>query len=466
MRKNLWTLMVPMIVVVVVLMGCGGGKTTTITEREFRELPEVTDPPIVAEVGILNPDQNGDLVEVTATINGIVVKDGDTMELTSSVLHVTSALYGLGVAGKEGRSPRLNITDIEVDSSPVVSFAVQVGTLPTETLWPGNGAKEIVFDTDLSFLAGQTVPVTIGSRADPALTVVWGARRLGIKPMPTTGRTVVERTIVTKTDYDAFVSGVVGFALGWLANMLVPGSGIVLTCPDPTDSVTVMVKVPSTTPPPAEQVLTSIEVVPAATTVTVGSSQAFVATAYDQNGLPMAATITWSLGNAVGSIGPLAGSSTVFTATIAGTTTLTATATVGMVTVSGNVAITVMAEQPPPLTTWGGEPFDSGLVNFFTDQGPYVTLVRVNEEFQDFIPFLMYSGTAIPVNSTPKSWTVNWELIKDGVVAKAIADTNPRARVRAVDLADGSYSLRAKVRFATMPEVVHKLYDVCVIQVN
>nr|AQS30073.1 hypothetical protein [uncultured bacterium]AQS30206.1 hypothetical protein [uncultured bacterium] len=130
---------------------------------------------------------------------------------------------------------------------------------------------------------------------------------------------------------------------------------------------------------------------------------------------------------------------------------------------SKSVAITVAESQNPP-TTWGGEEFNPNLANFFTDQGSYVGLSIEKEEFQIFIPYLMYSGMNIPISSAPKSWTVDWVILLEGESVKSFVDPSPR--INAVELEQKSYTLRAQVHFATLPNPTVKQYDVCVVTVG
>jgi hypothetical protein len=89
-------------------------------------------------------------------------------------------------------------------------------------------------------------------------------------------------------------------------------------------------------PPVVIPVLKTITVTPATASVLVGATQAFVATPKDQNGNPIAATITWTSSNST--VGTINAAGT-FTALAAGTTTVKA----ANGTVNGTATITVTA---------------------------------------------------------------------------------------------------------------------------
>ena len=86
----------------------------------------------------------------------------------------------------------------------------------------------------------------------------------------------------------------------------------------------------------AVPVLTAIVVLPATANLTVGSTQVFTATAYDQFGSVMSdIVITWDSSNTA--VGTINASTGVFTAVAAGTTTVTATSS----DVNGTAVVTV-----------------------------------------------------------------------------------------------------------------------------
>ncbi len=105
-----------------------------------------------------------------------------------------------------------------------------------------------------------------------------------------------------------------------------------------TASVTVTAPAPTPAPTPG---LTTITVSPSTVMLAVGGTYKFNATATDQNGNPMAATITWSSSNStVGTVD----STGKFTALAAGIATVRASSG----TVTGTAAVTVMALTLPP----------------------------------------------------------------------------------------------------------------------
>ena len=97
--------------------------------------------------------------------------------------------------------------------------------------------------------------------------------------------------------------------------------------------------------PPVTAVFTTLTVEPNAPTLTVGGTQALTATAKDQNGATMSGLTTTYISNAPGtaSVTPAG----VVTGVALGTTTITATGTIGSVTKTATINVTVGA---PPAT--------------------------------------------------------------------------------------------------------------------
>ena len=95
--------------------------------------------------------------------------------------------------------------------------------------------------------------------------------------------------------------------------------------------------------PPVTAVFTTLTVEPSTPTVTVGGTQALTATAKDQNGATMSGLTTTYISNAPGtaSVTPAG----VVTGVALGTTTITATGTIGSVSKTATINVTVGA--PP-----------------------------------------------------------------------------------------------------------------------
>jgi plastocyanin len=98
------------------------------------------------------------------------------------------------------------------------------------------------------------------------------------------------------------------------------------------------------TPPPTP-VFTTFTVEPSAPTLTVGGTQALTPAAKDQNGATMSGLTTTYISNAPGTASVTTGG--VVTGVALGTTTITATGTIGSVTKTATVNVTVGA---PPAT--------------------------------------------------------------------------------------------------------------------
>jgi uncharacterized protein YjdB len=111
----------------------------------------------------------------------------------------------------------------------------------------------------------------------------------------------------------------------------------------------------------AVPVLTTITLSPQTPSVTLGNTQQFTATTFDQFGAPMTATIAWSSGNtSVGTIDPATG---LFTAAAVGTSTITATS--GAMNNSTVVTVTAI---PPVLASIALSPLAPSIVAGSTQQ--------------------------------------------------------------------------------------------------
>ncbi|MCI4321581.1 MAG: hypothetical protein L3K05_04660, partial [Thermoplasmata archaeon] len=86
-------------------------------------------------------------------------------------------------------------------------------------------------------------------------------------------------------------------------------------------------------------VLTSVQVTPSLATLTVGATEAFSATlTCTPSPCPAGATVVWAVVPAVGTLSTTSGDSTILTATLVGTATVYANATLGGTTVSGSAS--------------------------------------------------------------------------------------------------------------------------------
>src|ERR1019366_7147893 len=97
----------------------------------------------------------------------------------------------------------------------------------------------------------------------------------------------------------------------------------------------------------ATPVLTTVTITAPATSFAIGATTQLTANPKDQNGAPIAATVTWrSSAPGIASVGNATG---LVTGVVAGTATITASATAAGATVTSNVAITITP--PPPVLT-------------------------------------------------------------------------------------------------------------------
>lgn len=273
MAHKLWALAL-MIVFVSLATACGGGgSTTTTTTTITTPDSSAIDPAISYTLNAFEPDSEGDLISQVVRANGVAVEDGDiiTVDKTRPTLHVATAIYGFGVYDPEteDRLPVLNITDVEVEGQNLCEIGISYDTVHGVILNPTN-TGEINHEIDLSSYQKADrevrIQVTVTGRADPNLAVVWTAKRMGLRPMPSSGQTTITTTTVTKKDNDSWLTavvGVVGLVVGlWTGN---PGLGIAIACGDPVVTTTFTVVVPASggggvipPPPPANKPPTAV----------------------------------------------------------------------------------------------------------------------------------------------------------------------------------------------------------------
>jgi hypothetical protein len=174
-----------------------------------------------------------------------------------------------------------------------------------------------VIPSTTSLLIGETQTFTADPRdqnGDPiSTTITWSSSNTTVGTIDSAGKfTALAEGSTTITASSGSVSG--------------------------TASVTVFEQSPT-------PVLTTITVSPTTTTLAVGGSQDFTATARDQNGNLMSATVTWISGNTtVGTID----SAGKFTALADGSTTVTASS--GLVSGTASATVTTQPPSSPPVS--------------------------------------------------------------------------------------------------------------------
>jgi hypothetical protein len=100
-------------------------------------------------------------------------------------------------------------------------------------------------------------------------------------------------------------------------------------------------------PPPPQPVLSYVTISPLSASVIVGYTQAFSARTFLSDGTEITnATVSWTTTGGIGTVAPLSGNTTTFTATAAGTGTVAASATYQGKTVSNSSAVST--HNPPP----------------------------------------------------------------------------------------------------------------------
>lgn len=252
-------------------------------------------------------DQNGAAIAATVAWSSAspAVATVSSSGLVSGIGAGTASITATASAGGVTVSATRSIT---VAATPPVLTSVSISA-PTTTV-----------------NAGQTLQLSAAALdqfgAPIAATLAWSSSNTSVATVSASG----------------LVTGVAGGA----ANITVNATANSVTV---SDAVSVTVAVPL--------VLTSVAVTAPSTAVNVGATVQLTATPKDQNGSPIAATVTWSSGaTSVATVS----SSGLVTGVAAGTANITALATMGSATASSFLAITVNSPVFPSSANVGTGP--------------------------------------------------------------------------------------------------------------
>jgi uncharacterized protein YjdB len=258
---------------------------------------------------------------------------GATQQLTANPLDQNGiAFNGAAIAWSSSDS-----TIATVDNNGLVT-GVAVGTT-TITATATSGAITVTGTATITITANPVTPVLTTINVTPVTpsVVVGNTQQMTATTLDQNGAPIA--ATVTWSSSNTAV-GTIDVTTGMFTAVAVGTTTITATSGAVTGTTLVTV-----TPAP---VLTTINVTPVTPSVVVGNTQQMTATTLDQNGAPIAATVTWSSSNtAVGTIDVTTG---MFTAVAVGTTTITATS--GAVT--GTTLVTVTAV---PQSSGGGGSF-------------------------------------------------------------------------------------------------------------
>ena len=227
-----------------------------------------------------------------------------------------------------------------VNGSGLVS-ALAAGTV-TVTATASAGGKSVSASTLITITAAPPVPVlTSVSISAPSTSLLVGATvQLTAAPKDQNGNAIA--AAVTWSSSAAAIASV-NASTGLITAVSVGTTTITSSALAGGVTVTSTVLL-TVTAPPITPVLTSVTVTPATQSIVTGGSATLIASPKDENGTPMAATVTWS--SSATSVATVNATGVVLGVS-AGTATITATATAGGVTKTGTSVITVTT--PPPV---------------------------------------------------------------------------------------------------------------------
>lgn len=284
-------------------------------------------------------------VALCATVLGVISCSVDAPLSTSPVAHPST---DAGALLADVRVSEVHYDNVGTDAGEAIEVSGPAGTDLTGwqvVLYNGNGGA--AYDTKA--LSGS-IPATCGARG--VVVVTYPSN--GIQNGSPEAIALVDPTgaVVEFLSYEGPMAGVGGPADGLTATDIgvseagteplgqslqrngdgtwnAPAASTFGTCNDDTG-----------TPP---NPVASVSVVPATASISVGATQALVATARDAGGLPVSATFAWSSdGPSIATVS----ASGVVTGVAAGSATITASAPNG---ISGNAAVTVVTPPTPGL---------------------------------------------------------------------------------------------------------------------
>lgn len=261
MRKFiLWALALTFLL----MSSCGGGTTTTsVMEEEITETTETILNPTPVDSGtsgdivVLEPmsrtGEDGPVLSDTVILfNGNPVLDGQNVTLTRGglVAHMSMTIEADIVTT---RGPPMPVTDIRVDGDPLCNayFIVAGGEPSSLDLADAEVVYEYNFQKFQHPTEWREVTVSGVGQIDPKLSIVLVANQLELQPVTiTTTTTTWRREEIVEEEEDGIgnfgLLGLLGLAFG--GNPI--GTAVRLTCGDPVDADTFIVRIPPATDGP------------------------------------------------------------------------------------------------------------------------------------------------------------------------------------------------------------------------
>lgn len=233
--------------------------------------------------------------------------------------------------------------EIEISTYQWVHYDFKLGGRPMQIGQNPRSWTARWFDLEPKAVQDATYSVWVDASDMPLL---WNAINNGVLDGFTPEPTNVSVTVSNGQSFDAVFGflggGIVGYALAGVATTLCPSLHEIQSYYRPGSG---------TTPPPPVSDLVSVMVSPSSFTVNTGGSKPLTARAYDNMGVDVTTTtsFSWSLANDGGSIAGNGSMATFTASSVAGVYIIRATGMRNGKSANGNSLATVTAIVPPPV---------------------------------------------------------------------------------------------------------------------